>query len=322
MENNNVIRVAKNEIRVCGEVKEAKNLKIYEKEGKKSISGSLVVKTGEFQEVEVRLFVGELTKKGEVKKAYATLEKFMNGELKTLANADEENPVTKVDIFGNGAFTPHFTENLYVGQDGNVKSSIQVELGFGNIVVKEDLQEEDYCATFDVEVFIKNLKEEMNREGEETGRLILDTLVPMYGNVVAPISFVAGIVHDEEDGDINMAEALREGIEIGDTLELWGDIVNLAKVELVKKESKFGKARTIEKKEFVREYEIIGADEVAECNIFEEDEIREALANREVKIEGVKEKAESKEPAGKRKAGFGTKSEESGNTGKRRPRGF
>lgn len=162
----------------------------------------------------------------------------------------------------------------------------------------------------------------MNREGEETGRLILDTLVPMYGNVVAPISFVAGVVHDEEDGDIDMADALREGIEIGDTLELWGDIVNLAKVELIKKESKFGKARTIEKKEFVREYVIIGADEVAECNIYEEDEIREALANREVKIEGVKEKAETKEPAGKRKAGFSTKSEEGGNTGKRRPRGF
>lgn len=300
MENN--IRVAKNDIRICGVVKEIKNGKKFEKDGNKSIGATLVVKTGEFKEVEVKCFTGELTKKGTIKKNYEVLEKLIDGELKTLANADENNPAIMVDIYGSGDFTPHLEENSYVGSDGKLHTNPQITLGFGNIIVK-DLNEEDFCATFDMELCIKNIKEEIKNE-EETGRVIIECLLPLYGNTIMPVSLVAGKV-DMDGVEFDMADAFRSEVEIGETLELYGDIVNIARIEKVKKESKFGIARTVEKREFVREYVITGADEVAEDKVYETDEIKEALANREIKLQAVVEKAENKEDAKpEKKVGF------------------
>ena len=90
----NELRTAKNEVKIIGEVIQHKL-----NEGTASndngtfnyINGSIVVRAGETTEVSVKVFVQELTKKKEINKTYATLKRFIDGDLLTEVSATEAN---------------------------------------------------------------------------------------------------------------------------------------------------------------------------------------------------------------------------------------
>ena len=230
MSNNQEIRQALNKVDITGVVKEHKLSASKNEKGNKYINGSLVVKAGEFTEITVKVYVEEVNSKGKVKKAYETLEKILKGEEKTMAEVSEEEAV-KVRLWGNEGFTPQFKEEMFKPENvAEVVTKICVELGFGNITIDNKITPEDYKATFDVEVFVESVEEEIDKSGEETGRVVVKGWCPVFGGSVIPLEFKAGIIQDDE-GDYDFAEDIRSNIDPETTVNFWGDIEFKAIVE-------------------------------------------------------------------------------------------
>lgn len=293
------LRKATNNVRVVGVVKELKKLEVKKNEdGSKYINGALVIKAGEHTEITLKVYVQQLTQKGKEKQSYTILKQFIDGELETMAT-NVENP-TKIKVYGNGDFTPNLKEELYVPEGKTeVTSSISIDLGFGNIKVDNEITVEDYCATFDVEMYVKDIEEEIDKTTEEeTGRVIIKGLVPQYNGTVFPLNVVVGILEPEEEGEepYDFAEDIKDGVSEGDTLNVWGDI-NFAKIiEKKKKGGSLGKAKVEDKTTYIHELVGTGADVIEdEDKQFDEELIMKASKERANKI---KEKEEEKAKEG------------------------
>jgi len=290
------LRQGLNKVDLTGLVKEHKlnkgKTKDKDSKEKNYINGSLVIKTGEFSEIELALYVEEKNKDGKVKKNYEVLEKFINEEYLTLAGCkseeDREN-VAKVRVFGNKDFCPHFSEDIFKVKDtGEVKNKIKVDLGFGTIKVDNLINEEDYKAEFDVEMYVTSVIEE-EKEEVATGRTIVKGWIPIYGGKVMPMTILAENYVDEEGDNIELASDLLNQVEEGCTINLWGNINYQKIVTKVKKGGSMGKAKIEEKTEYVNDLVAIGAD------IIEDDEkefdgelVKKAKLERDNEMEKIK----------------------------------
>jgi len=294
MSNNQEIRQALNKVDITGVVKEHKLSASKNEKGNKYINGSLVVKAGEFTEITVKVYVEEVNSKGKVKKAYETLEKILKGEEKTMAEVSEEEAV-KVRLWGNEGFTPQFKEEMFKPENvAEVVTKICVELGFGNITIDNKITPEDYKATFDVEVFVESVEEEIDKSGEETGRVVVKGWCPVFGGSVIPLEFKAGIIQDDE-GDYDFAEDIRSNIDPETTVNFWGDIEFKAIVEKTTKGGGLGRAKVEEKRTYVHDLVATGADFVQGENEYDIEDIKQARIERENKKQEAKEKSENKD---------------------------
>lgn len=331
----NELRTAKNEVKIIGEVIEHKL-----NEGTASndngtfnyINGSIVVRAGETTEVSVKVFVQELTKKKEINKTYATLKRFIDGDLLTEVSATEANKnlsenepkftATKVSIFGNGDFQPTLKEERYANaQRTEAVSRVGVDLGFGRIAIDDTLSPEDYLATFDVEAYVKSIEDEVvveNDEEKETGRVVVKGYVPLYGGDIMPITMIATKTIDEDGEEIDLGEGFKQEINEGDTVDIWGSI-NFDKIVVTtKKKGTLGKAKVTTSTKYVHELIIEGADvEEDEERMFDEDDIRKALQEREIKLEEIVSKAKENDKKSSKK-GTGINTKKVGVTGRTR----
>ena len=311
----NELRKAINNVSITGVVKEVKDLKENKGDNGKYINGSLVVKAGS-SEITVKVFVQQMTKTGNEKKAYTNLKKFIDGEFNSMAT-DSENPA-RIKIYGNGDFTPQLKEDIYVPK-GKTKatSSINVDLGFGNVIVDNDITEEEFGATFDIEMFVKDVIEEVKKVGddeEETGRVIVKGLVPCYNGTVFPLNIVTGIIPPEEAGEeeYDFASDVRDGISQGGTINIWGNINYERIVEKKKKGGSLGKAKIEDKTTYIHELVGTGAEVLEdEDKQFDEDLIAKAVKERNntIKEEEAKAQSEDGENKGKGLKTSGSKEE-------------
>ena len=213
-----------NEVEITGVVKENKL-----KEGKSDkgnyINGSLVIKTGEFSNIEIKVFVNELTKKGKEDIRYGVLKQIASGDLPTLADGATEEEAIKVNIWSDDpSFSAGFKEDIFKPKNSSkVVTKINIDLGFRKIEIDDKIKPEDYKAKFDVDVYVDKIKEEI-KDDEETCRVIVSGYVPVYGGKVIPIEMVAGIVKDEEGNEFDFAEQFRTDFDEGTPLRLWGKI--------------------------------------------------------------------------------------------------
>lgn len=285
-------RTAMNKVELIGVVKEHQ-LKEDKGEKGKYINGSLVVACGE-AEVKLKVFVNEKTKEGKTKKAYETLNKFIKEEYVTMAKDKEEAAVIRV--YGSGDFTPQFREDLFVPEGTKeCKSSINIDLGFGNIYVDENhkIKEEDYKATFDIEMYVQEIEDEVKKNGdeeEETGRVKIRGCVPCYGGKAFPITLIAGIVVDEE-GEFDFAEQIRENVSEGDSMNFWGDINYISILEKKKKGGSLGRAKVEEKRTTIHELIATGGEMLDDEKEWEEEAIEKALKERAIDIKEKEDKA-------------------------------
>ncbi|MEG2786440.1 MAG: hypothetical protein RR942_01375 [Romboutsia sp.] len=286
-------RIAMNKVDLVGVVKEHKLKKNQNEKEKKYINGSLIINCGD-SEVTLKVFVSEKTKKKTDNKTYIVLEKFINEEFLTMAKSKDEAAV--VTVRGNGDFTPRLKEELFVPEGTQqCKTSVGVDLGFGNIYVdeKNKISEEDFKATFDIELYIKEIEDEVKTVGEEeeeTGRAIVKGYVPCFGGSVFPITIMTGIVKDE-DGEFNFAEQIRENISEGESINLWGDINYLSRVEKIKKGGSLGKAKTEEKITYIHELVATGGEVLDSDDEFDEDVIAKAVKERDIQIKEKEDEA-------------------------------
>jgi len=301
-ENNTELRQAINDITLVGEVKEQKLNLNKNKEGN-YINGSLVINTGDFSEIEIKVFVSEKNKKGKVKKSFETLQKLINEDYLTLAlckNDEDRENVAKVRIQGQKEFTPRFNEDIFkIKETEEVKTKVNIDLGFGNITVDSSIKPEDYKAKFDVEMFVTSVKEE-TKQDEPTGRAIVSGWTPIYGGKVIPMEVVVGIILNDDGEEFDFGEDILAQVEEGMTLNVWGDINYKSIITKTTKGGGLGRAKVEEHKEYINELVVVGADiQEDEDKEFDMELIKQAKIERDVAIEEKKNEVDSKDKKGK-----------------------
>ena len=305
----NELRSAGNKVSITGVLLEHK-LKEQKGDKGKYINGSFIIKAGKFTEIEVKVFVDEKTKEGKEKKNFTLLKEILNDELPTLAK-DKEN-ATILSIYGNKDFQPKLKEERYADKTNtNVNTKLSVDLGFGSVKVANDIAEEDFKATFDIELFVTSVDDEVDKEEESTGRVKIKGYVPTYGGGIFPIELIAGVIVDDE-GEYDFGDDVRSEIEEGSTINVWGDI-NFAKIiEKKSKGGKLGRAKVEDTSTYIHELIAIGADIIEDdANIYEEEGIEKAVKERKIQLDEVLTKAKQKSEDGGAKSkgkGVGNKS--------------
>ena len=302
MSEKNELRQAINNITLVGVVKENKLNAGSNKDGK-FINGSLVIDTGKFSEIELKVFVKEKTKKDTVNKTYTTLNKFIEKEYLAVADCksaeDKENVVT-VRVSGSNDFTPQFKEDSFKAKDADeVITRLTVDLGFGRVAVDNSVQEADYKAEFDVELFVTSVKEEVKKD-EPTGRTVISGWTPVYGGKVIPITAVAGTIVDDDGEEVDLGEEMLSQVEEGMTIDIWGTIDFKSIIVKTSKGGGMGKAKVDESKTYVNDLVIVGAtiqeDEEKE---FDMELIKAAKIERDNELEDIKNgKTEDKKGKG------------------------
>jgi hypothetical protein len=187
--------------------------------------------------------------------------------------------------------------NEYYGQDDKLRSFPQINTNFVNRLTATD--EFSPRAEFEVEVFVKSVVPEVKNE-EETGRVKLNAIIPVYGGKVIPFEFLVS-----QDG----SEYVQDNYEVGNTVLVYGDIVNFKETKRVEQAVAFGKPKEKITYNTVREYVVTGGGEPYEednVKAYSVEVIKKAMVERESHLAELKTKKDQPKQEEK-KAGFGNK---------------
>lgn len=279
------LKEALNEVFIEGVLKE-KSLElttITDAQGKKSevIRGELVISDKENSEHRVRVFANKVTKEGKENSVYKGLVTVM-GEYVSVAealkagqtaDAAEKVRITKGKLGLNEYYTPN----------GELRSFPVVNTNFVNRVKDGTYNPK---AEFSLEIYFESIAPEM-KEGEETGRLIIKAIVPVYGGEVIPLTL---IVADED-----AVNYIQTNYEKGRTGKVWGELVNT--VEVTKTiEKGFGKAKEKIVTKILNELVVTGGEEEQydpeDVKLsYSAEIIKKAMAERDVKLDALLKKS-------------------------------
>lgn len=293
------MRQAENRVRIEGIVSEIDiNETSFTKNGqiKEAIGGKIVIRVKQkisdkerLLEIPVHCFATKTTNKGTPNPAYESISKVVKEYTSIAACGNEEEAdcirITSGDI----------RMNEYYSQNGNFVSFPRINCSFFQKVRKDELEPE---ATFNVQFVVTNKTEEVDSNGDPTGRYIITGALPQYGNAIDVVKFYC-----ESEGVIN---AVSTYWEIGDTVQAHGKLNFSSKTETITEQSDFGESVSRQRTISVSEPIITGGtqeplgDELAYSN----EEIREGLARRKAKLEELKNKTHHKMNAPKKNAGF------------------
>ena len=276
----------------------------FEKNGKQveSIGGSIIVKvtqkiSGEEKElaIPVHMFASKLTNKGTPNPAYDSIQKIMNEYTSIAASDSGEEGADRIRITNASV-----RMNEYYSQDGRLISFPRINASFVQRITKNDCKPE---ATFTAEFVVANKSEEVDRNGEATGRYKIDAIVPQYGGKVDVVPMYA-----QSPGVIS---AVSTYWEVGDTVKANGRLDFSATTETILEEVDFGEP--IEKTRTINRSDLIitgGSQEPLEGDFaFDNTEIQNALADRKARLEKQKDRdmsraATRQTPAQSAKNGF------------------
>ena len=278
------MRQAENKVRVEGIVSEIDiNEMSFTKNGetKDAIGGQVIIRVKqeingkeEILETPVKCFATKLTKKGLPSPAYESIQKLTNFVSIAACGNEEEADCIRVT---NG----DLRMNEYYGQSGNLISFPRVNSSFFQKVRKDEMNPE---STFVVQFMVTNKAEELDRNGDPTGRYIITGAVPQYGDAVDVIKFYC-----ESENVIN---AVSSYWEVGDTVQAHGKLRFTSTTEAITEESDFGDALVRERTISVSEPIITGGSQepLADELCYTNEEIKGGLARRKEKLEGLKNK--------------------------------
>lgn len=272
------LRQSTMKVNVEGVVSE-KDLKVVTEDGATKIQGSLTVKTGDTNFIRFNVNVNEKTKNRTENKTFAGIKTVME-EYKSIAEVGEDE-ADKVRVNGD--------LNIYTGQNGVV---VGYKSNFFNRLKNPD--ELDPKAEFTIEVFISSIAPEVDTDGEETGRVVVNGWTATYAGV-EPIKLLA-------EGDV--ASAVDSTFEPGQTVEFYGDVINSRIEKITEIPVAIGKPRKKVETSYKNELIITGASEAYEEGVtpekpYEADVIKAAIQERQNKLEEAKAKAQNtSKPAG------------------------
>lgn len=266
-------------------------------DGREYLSATLTIETEQdASQHQVEMFSMKLTRDGSENGIYNSLQTVVD-EYKAVADVGREE-ADKVRIeaptgtFNNG----ELGLNDYVGGDGMLRSFPEISATFVNRIPAGETYNPH--AKFSVEIMVDSVIPEIKNE-EETGRVRLNGFIPQYGGRVVPFEFVVN-----KDG----SGYVEDNYQKGDTVTVYGEIINAKEVKESTIVAAFGEDQVRTSTEYVREFEVTGGSEPLDeddLRAFNPEAVQTAMVNREVYLEGLKEKAkQKKKPA--RRTGFDT----------------
>lgn len=282
-----------NTVKITGYLKENNLEKITTDKGD-AIRGSIIVATGTKSSYKVQYYVSEFTKLGDPSKDFADISELLPAKTVTVAGYLKEHSEAGVDEALSNATKvwtiSRFDE--YATKQGERENSYVSNKGYKIGFPKEDSFTPK--AEFEVDICIGNIEKELDEEENETGRLIIEGLIPKYDDSIDKVTFIAPV----ED---NVAKYIETKCKVGDTVFFSGDMVSIA--ERVQKEVEdegvyFGKSKGPQfETKFIRERLITGGKEPYKPDdekSVSKDYIKAALALRETKMQKNGEKAANK----------------------------
>lgn len=251
------LREANNSVHICGILKNT-DLEIrQDKNGNNFISGKVIVLVeGDDDipnEVTIRCQANQYTATKQESKSYNNLVKF-RANCVTMASLMAVEGLPEKEAKKRASYVRingRLMRSEYPDKNGKLASYEGISCNFITIFDDNNMWQYAPEATFDVEIFFKALRPEMNRDGEETGRLLIDGIIPIYGGKVIPYSFVA-----EEDA----ADYMSSNYEAGRTGHVWGDLISTVQRQEIIHQG-FGKPRKEVKTTFKHENLITSGDE-------------------------------------------------------------
>lgn len=231
----------------------------------------------ETSEIPVGFFASPYTSTGKPNPAYKSLVEL--ADLKTAQNvgvdAADQVRITSATL----------SENNFVSRNGNLINGFQIRGSFINAAKLTD------AATFNTEIYIMDIHDETDREGDPTGRLVVRGGIVQYGGRLDVLDF---IVEAPEK-----VEFVSRNWEANTTQRIVGRVrVTSHEVEASGESSGWGEDIPDTTTTFVRELIITGGDDTAKDEEFSYDpaDIKKAFNVRKAMIEQMQIDARAKAP--------------------------
>ena len=239
------LRQADAKVSVCGIVSD-KKLEMKTENGVRTIEGTLTIKTSDTNFVQMRIRCADKKKDGTENKTFAGVMTVMN-EYKAIADVGED----EADRIRSSGQINLFRSN----QNGNEIVSYTSNF-YNRIKANQDVEPK---AEFEVEMYIKSLIPEVNKDGEETGRYKIVGWIPTY-NGIEPLEL---IVPEE------LADIVGGTYEPKQTAKFYGDIVQNVTYETIEKPMAFGVKKET-KANFINELVVTGGSPAYDAETKEE----------------------------------------------------
>jgi len=268
------LRQSKAKAYIMGVLSE-KNLEVKTEDGIQLITGSLTFKTSDVNFVKFNVYVKELTKEKKPNSNCTGIQTVMN-EYHSIAEVGAEE-ATKVKVNGD--------INLFRSQAG------KDEVGFKSNFFNRLKEGEEYepKAEFSVETFIYSIVPETDKEGAETGRIVVTGWIPTY-NGIEPIKLVA---------NQDVGSSIESIFTVGQTVEFYGEVINNRVETITEIPVAIGKPRIKKEVTYKNDLLITGASDAYEEGVtaekpYDVEVIKKAIQVRDEKIAEEKAKAQNK----------------------------
>lgn len=248
---------------------------------KEAISGSITIRVeqtinGEkvVCDIPVSVFANKFTREGKENPSYTSIDKVLT-EYVSLSAVDDPTRATKVRL--NQAT---IQMNEFYGRDGKLISYPRIRASFIQSVTDNNFTPK---ASFDMEIVVLNSKDEVNANGETTGRYFLQGATIQYGNALDVVPFYV----TNEKAINYMKSYWNEGA----TVRVAGTLNFTSVVEKKVTEMAFGEDKVEEYTRSVSELIITGGSEpYDEDKAYTVTDVQEGLKNRQARLTDLKEK--------------------------------
>ena len=218
----------------------------------------------ETSDIPVSSFATQFTKAGTTNPAYTSLQQLK--ELKSVQNVGIDDADV---ICMNGA---QLKENAFVTKSGQLVTGWQLNSSFFNNRKAADV------ASFAVDIFIMDMRDELDREGDTTGRLIIKGGIVQYGGALDVVEFIV------ENNDT--VDHISRYWQVNQTVQVRGR-VRYTSVEETKAVSgdSWGEEVPVSSTKIVRELVVTTGDDEDEDKSYDATEIKKALNARKARHE-------------------------------------
>lgn len=226
-------------------------------------------------EIPVHVFVNEMTKKGTKNPAYESIDT-VRREFISIASGAGVEGADRIRISGAS-----IQMNEYWADENRLSSYPRINASFVQRVKRDEFTSK---AQFSTELVVSKMVNEVDKDGVETGRLKIEGILPQYGERVDVVPFIAE--------NPNVVDAISQYWQPKDTVKASGKLNFSSTVEIYTEEQGFGEP--IEKKRTINVSELVitgGSQTPLEGDFaFNEEEIKNALAERKARLENRKAK--------------------------------
>lgn len=248
-----------------------------------SIGGTISVKveqtlpSGETKilEIPVHMFAAQLKNDGNPNPAYTSAENIMNNFNSIAAVGEEQADAVRI----TGA---SIESNEYYSRTGKFVRFPRIKGNFVNKISRIDMKP---TATFSTVFVVGEADYVLDKDGVPTDKFCVRGIVPQWGGRVDVVDFYAA--------NENVVNAIQSTWEKGQTVKGSGRLNFTSETRTITREVAFGDAEEEVRTYSISELVLTGGSEPADGEFaWDAGEIQNALAERKVRLENMKEKAQ------------------------------